>query len=103
MILKLFQVVKQINKTPGEIINVKFKAWRKNSPEHKVFRQIEIIVNSKNEYKPEFEGSYTANINEKLPYGFFLLKVFASDNDVGLTGRLLYALVYEYLKQISND
>lgn len=89
----MFQVARKINEAPGELVYVEFQAWRKSLPEHKVHRQLKIVVNSKNEHKPTFESLYTTSIKEKLPYGFFVIKVFASDKDYGSTGKLLYALV----------
>ena len=90
-------MARKINETPGELVYVEFKAWRQSLPEQKVHRQLEIVVNSKNEHKPTFESSYTTSINENLPYGIYVIKVFASDKDYGSTGKLLYALVKNVL------
>ncbi|EDV26024.1 uncharacterized protein TRIADDRAFT_84, partial [Trichoplax adhaerens] len=53
-----------------------------------------IQVTDSNDHSPHFKTSmFSANISEHAPLGFPILRLEASDNDIGSNGALLYSII----------
>lgn len=75
------------------------------SPSLKSTCNITVIVEDKNDNDPKFDSpKYSASILENIAVDTSVLKVFASDADVGVNSRLIYSLANEsqWLFRIDN-
>lgn len=63
------------------------------------FQTIEILVDDVNDNDPEFEQrTYVANISENAPTGTFVIRVQASDRDIGETlSRDIFSIKWTFL------
>lgn len=63
------------------------------NPPQRGFALLNITVRDRNDHKPVFKNSsYSADTVENSPVGTSILKVFATDNDIGTNGQVLYSI-----------
>lgn len=63
-----------------------------NPPQHG-FTSLNITVGDVNDHRPEFvNSSYSANTVENSATGTTILKVFATDNDIGTNAQVIYSI-----------
>lgn len=75
------------------------------SPTLKSTCNITVVVEDKNDNDPKFDSpKYSATIPENIPMDTSVLKVYASDADIGVNSRLIYSLANEsqWLFRIDN-
>lgn len=80
-------------------------AQDKGSPSLQSSCNITIFVEDQNDNDPKFDSNkYETEINEDIPVDTSLLKVYASDQDVGVNGKIIYSLSNEtqWLFRIDN-
>ena len=54
-------------------------------------QSLDVVVNSPNDHSPLFlQSSYSVTLSEISPIGSYVVGVAASDQDIGITGRLKY-------------
>lgn len=78
-------------KRDAYILNV--SASDGGNPQRTGFTLLNITVLDINDHKPVFTNkSYSANITENSAIGTSILKVLATDNDIGMNGEVLYSI-----------
>ncbi|XP_052089264.1 uncharacterized protein LOC127726006 [Mytilus californianus] len=100
--VKLFKI---FDREPQSIYNYKIKVYQTNDHRRSATANLNIIVSDKNDNKPIFDKSeYYANVDEHSSKGTLVLRVHASDKDIGNNSVVRYSIeTIQSLFQINEN
>ncbi|XP_077064211.1 protocadherin Fat 4 [Siphateles boraxobius] len=82
---------KLLDRETENVITVKLKVKDKGAPSLSSSMNLTVLIEDVNDHDPEFiQSSYNLSVYEDVPRGTSLLKVNASDKDIGLNGQVRF-------------